>query len=139
MHILDANIYNGETVDFTSDISEINPVRELDDVNKEILISTEGEVTREMIRLDATKIFTTPKGETVIDFGQDITGYVEWDYHRKKVWNLLFTTQKFLIKTASPLTHCQWACLLLFGYHTFGNFSVRHNSDSFDFLRFPAH
>ncbi len=83
-HILDANIYNGETVDFTLDISEIYPVRELDDVNKEILISTEGEVTREMIRLDATKIFTTPKGETVIDFGQNITGYVEWDVPQKK-------------------------------------------------------
>lgn len=77
-NILDANIYDGETVDFTSDTDEIFSVRELDDVNKEILIPTEGEVTREMMRLDAVEIFTTPKGETVIDFGQNITGYVEW-------------------------------------------------------------
>lgn len=83
-HILDANIYDGETVDFTSDTTEIYPVRELDDINMEILIPTEGEETREMICLDAVEIITTPKGETVIDFGQNITGYVQWAVPQRK-------------------------------------------------------
>lgn len=83
-HILDANIYNGEAVDFTADTTERYPVKELDDINKDILIPTEGEVTRELIRLEAAELLTTPKGEVVIDFGQNITGYVEWTVPPRK-------------------------------------------------------
>ena len=77
-NILDSHVYNGEIVDFTFNTDETFPVKELDDINKDILIATEGEEVREMARLDALKLITTPKGETVIDFGQNLTGYVEW-------------------------------------------------------------
>lgn len=83
-NILDSSVYNGETVDFTFNTDETFSVKELDDVNKDILIPTEGEETREMARLDALKLITTPKGETVIDFGQNLTGYVEWVVPQRK-------------------------------------------------------
>lgn len=41
------------------------------------LIPQQGEEVREQERLSPIRIFTTPKGETVVDFGQNITGYVE--------------------------------------------------------------
>lgn len=83
-NILDSSVYNGETVDFTVNTEETFPVKELDDVNKDILIATEGEEVREMATLNAVKLITTPKGETVIDFGQNLTGYVEWVVPQRK-------------------------------------------------------
>ena len=41
------------------------------------LIPQQGEEIREQERLAPIRIFTTPKGETVADFGQNVTGYVE--------------------------------------------------------------
>lgn len=41
------------------------------------LIPQEGEEICEHEILDAVRIITTPKGERVVDFGQEITGYVE--------------------------------------------------------------
>jgi len=41
------------------------------------LIPQQGEEIREHEHLFTARIFTTPKGETIVDFGQEITGYVE--------------------------------------------------------------
>ena len=41
------------------------------------LIPQQGEEIREQERITGAKLITTPKGETVIDFGQEVTGYVE--------------------------------------------------------------
>ncbi len=41
------------------------------------LIAQQGEEVREQERLTPVQIITTPKGETVVDFGQNLTGYVE--------------------------------------------------------------
>jgi len=42
------------------------------------LVPQQGEIIREIDRLKPKAIKTTPKGETVIDFGQNLTGYVEF-------------------------------------------------------------
>lgn len=49
----------------------------------ENLIPQEGEKIREMERVQAKRIFVTPAGETVVDFGQEITGYVEFTVDAK--------------------------------------------------------
>ena len=41
------------------------------------LILQQGEEVREQERLAVKKVFVTPNGETVLDFGQNMTGYVE--------------------------------------------------------------
>ncbi|MBR6693941.1 MAG: family 78 glycoside hydrolase catalytic domain [Clostridia bacterium] len=48
-----------------------------DDNNKTLLVPQQGEKIVEHERLAALEIIHTPKGETVIDFGQNMTGYVE--------------------------------------------------------------
>lgn len=42
------------------------------------LIPQQGEEIREQERVAAKRIFRTPKGEVVVDFGQEVTGYVEF-------------------------------------------------------------
>lgn len=44
----------------------------------EVLILQEGEEIREMERVSAKSVFKTPKGELLVDFGQEVTGYVEF-------------------------------------------------------------
>lgn len=77
--ILKSTIYGGETYDARirgernwGDVAVYN------DYPKERLIEQEGEIIREIESLDAKELIKTPKGETVIDFGQEVTGYVEF-------------------------------------------------------------
>lgn len=77
-NILESHVYNGETVDFNANTDDEFPVRVLDDISTGLLIPQEGEEVREMATLSAIELITTPKGEKVIDFGQNLTGYVEW-------------------------------------------------------------
>lgn len=71
-----SEIYDGETYDATFEAKSYEPVSLLD-WPTDILIPQEGEEIREMERVAAKSVFKTPKGETVVDFGQEITGYVE--------------------------------------------------------------
>lgn len=71
-----SEIYDGETKDATYTPPEWLPVQEMP-LPKDHLIPQEGEEIREMERVQARRVFTTPAGETVVDFGQEITGYVE--------------------------------------------------------------
>lgn len=82
-----SEIYDGETFDARmSGIStcyadamrhSCRPVRVLD-VNTSILRSQEGCRVRKLTSVPAKKIFTTPEGDTVIDFGQNMTGWVQF-------------------------------------------------------------
>lgn len=83
-NILYSHVYNGETVDFTVNTDEKFPVKELGDISTEILVPQEGEEIREMARISVLDIIKTPKGELVLDFGQNLTGYVEWKVPAEK-------------------------------------------------------
>ncbi len=54
------------------------PVVFSDEYTKDILIPSEGVPVREQERFSPRAVFKTPKGETVVDFGQNIAGYVEF-------------------------------------------------------------
>ena len=74
--VLFAEIYHGETVDKTAAIELIgNAV--LADVKGE-LIPQVGEWITEQERLAPIEVIRTPKGELVVDFGQNMAGYVEF-------------------------------------------------------------
>lgn len=83
-NILYSHVYNGETVDFTVNTDEKFPVKELNDISTEILVPQEGEEVREMARIGVSEVIKTPKGELVLDFGQNLTGYVEWKVPAEK-------------------------------------------------------
>ena len=72
-----SEIYDGETYDAAFDPSSAPIAIEEFDGPSDTLIAQQGEKITEQERIVPARIFTTPAGETVIDFGQEITGYVE--------------------------------------------------------------
>lgn len=74
---LESDIYNGELYDAGKCAGEEKDVAYVRlDVDDALIEHDEQEVC-EHERLSPVCAFTTPKGEYVIDFGQEITGYVE--------------------------------------------------------------
>lgn len=71
-----SEIYDGETQDFTATAAEPQSVK-LYDYGFDTIIGQENEPVRCLQKLPVTKEFTTPKGEKVYDFGQNLTGWVE--------------------------------------------------------------
>lgn len=76
-----SEIYDGETYDAEIE-RQWNPAVEFDGPD-ECLIPQEGEIVREIECLEAKRMFQTPKGELVVDFGQEVTGYVEFEINAK--------------------------------------------------------
>lgn len=72
-----SEIYDGERYDARFETAKWIPAVTLD-WSKDILIPQEGEEIRETERIAAQRVFITPAGETVVDFGQEVTGYVEF-------------------------------------------------------------
>lgn len=71
-----SDIYDGEICDASMDTFAEAPVKVFHGPFH-TLIPQEGEEIREQERIKAASLFVTPRGETVIDFGQNLTGYVE--------------------------------------------------------------
>lgn len=74
--VLFSEIYDGEICDARKTVSCTDPVTIFDGPSH-TLIPQQGEPIVEHEHIRGARIFTTPKGETVIDFGQNLTGYVE--------------------------------------------------------------
>ncbi len=74
-HVLHTDIYNGETIDMTATVKELGAAIETE-VNTK-LVPQVGEWIKEQERIAPVELIHTPSGETVIDFGQNMTGYVE--------------------------------------------------------------
>jgi len=83
--IVYAEIYNGETIDARKEKADWalpgyndaawTPVKVVD-FSKENLIATQNELVKKHETFAPVKIFTTPSGEKVIDFGQNLVGWV---------------------------------------------------------------
>lgn len=71
------SIYDGEEYD-TLFVPDAPVPAVVLDHPKDILVPQQGEKIVETQRLPAAALLTTPKGETIIDFGQNLTGYVEF-------------------------------------------------------------
>ncbi|MDO5398115.1 MAG: family 78 glycoside hydrolase catalytic domain [bacterium] len=77
--ILFSDIYDGETYDASAEIKELGNAVINNSISKSTLIEQEGEIVKEQEKIKPVRMFTTPKGECVIDFGQNIAGYVDLD------------------------------------------------------------
>lgn len=71
------NIYDGDIYDATFKAGSARHCICVD-LEKDMLIPQEGRKIVEHERMPALQIIKTPAGETVIDFGQNMTGYVEF-------------------------------------------------------------
>ncbi|MDD3361605.1 MAG: family 78 glycoside hydrolase catalytic domain [Hespellia sp.] len=81
--IRESQIYLGETMDTTVAGQTIAPVQILDE-GKENLIAQEGEEVRITERTAAKELIVTPKEELVLDFGQNMSGFVEMHVQGEK-------------------------------------------------------
>ena len=72
-----SEIYDGEQYDASKDFSAARCRVHALEGPWDSLIPQEGVEIHEQERISPSGIFTTPAGETVVDFGQELTGYVE--------------------------------------------------------------
>lgn len=71
------DFYKGETYDSRRETRVLGKAVEIPRFSKE-LVPTDGEKLCEHERFPAQKLIITPAGETVIDFGQNLAGHVEF-------------------------------------------------------------
>ena len=72
-----SGIYDGEITD-ANIVPDFAENAKLHGADKGILVPFEGEKTKEIERVAVKEIITTPAGETLLDFGQELTGNVEF-------------------------------------------------------------
>ena len=92
-----SEIYDGERADARIVPENWQPVKPLD-WSRDILIPQEGEAIRETERVAVRQILRTPAGEIVIDFGQEVTGYVEFTVDARAADKVSFTHAEVLDK-----------------------------------------
>lgn len=73
-----SEIYDGETYDAREENDEENGPVALYDYRGGKLIPQQGEWICEQERIAAARVFTDAQGATIVDFGQEITGYAEF-------------------------------------------------------------
>ena len=102
-YILDSELYHGETVDLT-----VNPeymgLAEVKEGIAALPVPHVGEFVREQERVEAKELIITPKGEKVIDFGQNLAGYVEVRIKGKKGDRIVMTHAEVLDKEGNFYT-----------------------------------
>lgn len=101
--ILMSEIYDGETFDARVQPSGWLPVKTVS-FSKDALIPQEGEIIREMETLKPTALITSPKGETILDFGQILTGFVRFRVRGKAGEEVLLSHAEILDKDGNFYT-----------------------------------
>ena len=75
-----SELYHGEIIDYSLSEQPIAQARAYD-YTKEILVGQVSEPVRITQRVPVQRVLTSPKGETILDFGQNLTGVVEARLH----------------------------------------------------------
>ena len=94
--VIFSDLYDGETADYTASIIEYGNATETSVATH--LIKQVGSGVVENERLKPISKFVTPKGEKVIDFGQNLTGVVEMVVRGKKGDKISYTCAEVLDK-----------------------------------------
>ena len=97
-----SGIFYGEDVDMTR--TPAFRAAEVCEYSKDILIPQEGPEVREQETILPRRSFRTPKGEWVIDFGQNMTGYMAFDLEARAGERLCFSTAELLDKEGNFYT-----------------------------------
>ncbi len=96
-----SDIYDGEHFDATYE-PKFGPVKLMDFPPK--IVPQQGEIIKEQETICAHKIIKTPKGETVIDFNQNLTGYFELFANAKAGDKISFSFAEVLDKDGNFYT-----------------------------------
>lgn len=95
------HLYNGIIYDATH-----NPVFDTHAViaannTQNLLIPQEGEIVKEQNRISVKEIIITPEGDTVLDFGQNFTGYLEFTVNADEGDEISFSFGEILDKNGN--------------------------------------
>ncbi len=74
---IQSQIYDGETMDARI-VPEFTEKARVFDWDKNTLIPDEGEPIRETERISVREVIYAPNGSVILDFGQNLTGYLEF-------------------------------------------------------------
>ena len=91
-----SSIYHGETVNLMHKSRLLGKAKKSD--VKSALVEQVGEYIVEQQKVAPAELIVTPKGERVIDFGQNMTGYVEFRIKGKKGERIRITHAEVLDK-----------------------------------------
>ncbi|MBR1867024.1 MAG: family 78 glycoside hydrolase catalytic domain [Clostridia bacterium] len=97
-----SDLYDGETVDFTAPAVEYGSAVKTRFNSALVKQKSDGVVENE--RLKPASVFLTPKGEKVIDFGQNMTGVVEFVVEGKRGDRISFSCAEVLDKDGNFYT-----------------------------------
>ena len=132
--ILFSALYHGETVDKTAEIKSVgNAV--LDDSPHPKLVK-QTTFVREQERIRPAKMFRTPKGELVLDFGQNMAGYVEVSVHGKRGERIVLSHAEVLDKDGNFYTENMRSARNLCTYVLSGEDDVFKPTFSFQGFRY---
>ena len=92
--VTQSGIFYGEDVDMTR-VPAFEPAA-VCEYTRDILIPQEGPEVREQETLFPCRSFRTPKGEWVVDFGQNMTGYMAFDLDAHAGEKLFLSTAEVL-------------------------------------------
>lgn len=92
-HLYDGIIYDATHTPVFDTLAKI-----ASDNSQDLLIPQEGETVKEQERLCVKEVIITPKGETVLDFGQNMTGYLEFSVDAHEGDELSFSFGEILDK-----------------------------------------
>lgn len=111
--VLRSELYDGETIDHRQEKRNwTEPAYETGgwsgvktvDITKETLVATISEPVKKQERFGVKRVLTTPKGEVVIDFGQNLTGWVSVKIKGKSGDSLLLSHAEVLDKAGNFYT-----------------------------------
>ncbi len=91
-----AELYDGEIYDSSYEDVSINA--EILDHGKQIIVKQQGVYVKEQEKIKPLSIFKAPNGDTIVDFGQNLTGYFEFTVDAKKGDRVEFTVCEVLDK-----------------------------------------
>lgn len=115
--VLFSDLYDGEIYD--ASLTEFQKLTVVAlDLDKNRLIPQEGELIKEHERILPRKLLITPKGETVIDFGQNFAGYPKISVTAKKGEKVKLSFAEILDKDGNFYTEnyrsaqatCEYIC-----------------------------
>lgn len=92
-HLYNGIIYNASHIPVFDTRAKI-----ASDNSQDLLIHQEGEAVKEQDRLSVKEVIITPKGETVLDFGQNMTGYLEFTVNADEGDEIAFSFGEILDK-----------------------------------------
>ena len=94
-----AELYDGEIYDSLFEDEYVNA--KIIDYDKKKIQAQEGVFVKEQERIDPVSIFKAPNGDTLVDFGQNMTGYFEFNTFAKEGDKVEFTVCEVLDKNGN--------------------------------------